>query len=437
MIKVIRMFHDGMRARVQLDDGDFSAWFNVCQGLRQGCVLSPLLFNTFFAAVIIVVLQRFAEDPLIVSDLVYLDDAPKGEDGRPRKEGTLEMVRRAVWGMLYADYAGVVSTSPRGLTRMMGFIVATCQEFRLTMSEKKTEAMHLWSHPHTASNALRIEAAGQRYKQTTEFVYLGDAISESADLDIEIKRRIGAAWASVRKYSSQLYDRRNARLSLKIRLFKAEVMEAMLYGCATWTIAPRTLAAYVLPTTSYSCALSAFGARTASGINPYRIGRFSRGPVPNASRRQFGSANLGSPGPLYVKATQGFQSESCLGGWRCKDPSEEVDRRRRGWTASRKISRPSGRSRAKAKDGSGSHSKLLSRMDGIGWLLRRTWACGTGGSREERKHSKAPGDARTFVNPTCNASARLVKLYSNYVCDFVLFCLVAVVSRCFSPCDIP
>ena len=73
-----------------------------------------------FAAVIIVVLQRFAEDPLIVSDLVYLDDAPKGEDGRPRKEGTLETVRRAVWGMLYADDAGVVSTPPRGLTRMIG-----------------------------------------------------------------------------------------------------------------------------------------------------------------------------------------------------------------------------------------------------------------------------------------------------------------------------
>ena len=43
------------------------------------------------------VLQRFAEDLLIVSDLlVYLDDAPKGEDGRSREEGTLEMVRRAV-----------------------------------------------------------------------------------------------------------------------------------------------------------------------------------------------------------------------------------------------------------------------------------------------------------------------------------------------------
>ena len=136
-------------------------------------------------------------------------------------------------GTLYADDAGVVSTSPRGLTRMMGVIVVTSQEFGLTVSEEKIEAMHLWSHPHTASNAPRIEAAGQRYKQTTEFVYLGDAISKSADLDIEIKRRIGAAWASVRKNSPQLYDRRHARLSFKIRLFKAEVMGAILYGCAT------------------------------------------------------------------------------------------------------------------------------------------------------------------------------------------------------------
>ena len=122
---------------------------------------------------------------------------------------------------------------------MMDVIVVAYQELGLTVSEKTTEAMHLWSHPNTAPNALRIEAAGQPYKQTTEFVYLDGAISESADLDTEIKRRIGAALASVRKYRSQLYDRRNDRLSLKIRLFKADVMEAMLYGCATWTMRSR------------------------------------------------------------------------------------------------------------------------------------------------------------------------------------------------------
>ena len=52
MVSVIRQFHDGMRACVRLDDRVSSEWFAVEQGLRQGCVLAPLLFNTFFAAVI-------------------------------------------------------------------------------------------------------------------------------------------------------------------------------------------------------------------------------------------------------------------------------------------------------------------------------------------------------------------------------------------------
>ena len=67
-----------------------------------------------------------------------------------------------------------------------------------------------------------------------------------------------------------------------------------------------------------------FRRKDRTGFKPYRKGRFSRGPFPNASKRQFGSTNLGSSGPLSGKATQGSQSESCLGGWRCKGPSEEI-----------------------------------------------------------------------------------------------------------------
>ena len=32
-----------------------------------------------------------------------------------------------------------------------------------------------------------------------------------------------------------------------------------------------------------------------------------------------------------------------------------------------------------------------------------------------------PGDVRTFANPTCGTSARLVDLYRSYVCEFALF----------------
>ena len=101
------------------------------------------------------VLQWFAADPPIVSDLVYLDDArQKVRMAGPGMKGTLEVVRRVVWGMMYADDAGVVSISPRGLTRMIDIIIVACQEFGLTVSEKKTDAIHLWINPSTASDAL-------------------------------------------------------------------------------------------------------------------------------------------------------------------------------------------------------------------------------------------------------------------------------------------
>ena len=145
---------------MQLDGSGVSVWVYVCQDLREECKLSPLLFNIFFAAIITVILQRFVEEPVIVSGLVHLEDGPKSKDSRSTEGGALKMVQRAVLGMLYTDDAGVVSTSPRGFIRMIDVIVVAYQEFGLTVSEKKTEAMHLWSDPSTAFIALRIEALG-------------------------------------------------------------------------------------------------------------------------------------------------------------------------------------------------------------------------------------------------------------------------------------
>ena len=41
----------------------------------------------------------------------------------------MDYVHRAVWGMLYADDACIVSRSPQGLAKIMEVIVEVCRGF--------------------------------------------------------------------------------------------------------------------------------------------------------------------------------------------------------------------------------------------------------------------------------------------------------------------
>ena len=95
--------------------------------------------------------------------------------------------------------------------------------------------VRLYSSWPDATATFSVEAAGQVYKQTHEFAYLGGNVNHHADLSIEVDRRIRSAWCSFRKYSLELYDRPSALLKLKILMLKAKVLEALLYGYVTWS----------------------------------------------------------------------------------------------------------------------------------------------------------------------------------------------------------
>ena len=199
MISVIRQFHDGMRACVRLDDRVCSGWVAVEKGLCQGCVLAPLLFNIFFAAVINVASTRFKADKDIMDALVHLRKKT-GAGGRGHATAGESVLVTPLWGMFYADDAGVISQSPKQLRKMKGVIVVVCAAFGLTVSEAKTEIMCLRAKEMLESTTKSsVEAAGQGYNQTNEFVYLGRNVNHNGDLSIKVDRRKRNAWCSLRK----------------------------------------------------------------------------------------------------------------------------------------------------------------------------------------------------------------------------------------------
>ena len=160
MIKGVRQFLERVRAYVRNDDGVCWGWFEVAQELRQGCVLSLLLFN------------------VLLCDTPRCTTAIKRGGGYSRRpcrssraavkgwpETALECARRAIWEMMYADDAYIGSRSPRGLNQMMVVFVGVFGTFELDMSESKTETMCM-PIPRAPATQIVYNATGQQYRQT-------------------------------------------------------------------------------------------------------------------------------------------------------------------------------------------------------------------------------------------------------------------------------
>ena len=83
----------------------------------------------------------------------------------------------------------------------MGVVVVVCAAFDLTISEAKTEIMCLRTKGMPKSTAIfSVEAGGQVFNQTNEFVYLGGNLNHNADLAIEVNPRKRNAWCSFWKH---------------------------------------------------------------------------------------------------------------------------------------------------------------------------------------------------------------------------------------------
>jgi hypothetical protein len=109
---VIKSMYTSVKTRVKVTDG-FTELFDSHIGLKQGDVLSPLLFNLYINELSKQLQSKFNADTPTLND-------------------------KYVNHLLYADDLVLISTTPQGLQQQLDTLGSFCDEWQLTVNDQKT-----------------------------------------------------------------------------------------------------------------------------------------------------------------------------------------------------------------------------------------------------------------------------------------------------------
>ena len=143
MWRVIKNYYDQVESCVYVNGGQ-TEWFEVNVGVRQGCVLSPILFAIFIDAL--------ARE---IKDLGFGVDVDGGE-------------KLAL--LLYADDIVLVAESERELQEMMCTVQKFCHEWRMELNRKKTKVV-VFGTDGLAGTKIKWDDG--EIEEVEEYKYLG------------------------------------------------------------------------------------------------------------------------------------------------------------------------------------------------------------------------------------------------------------------------
>ena len=234
---LLRAMHSGNTAAVRVG-GNLSDTFDVTMGVKQGCVLAPVLFNVFLLAVTLLSTRSAESRGRSAGIRVrYRCDGGAFRLARLKARGrTQQMVVR---DLQYADDAAILARDSRELQEELALTDAQYGRLGLEMNTSKTEVMHRVAG-EASPEALTV-IRGSNIREVQEFTYLGSIISSNCTLDREISNRMSRASAAFGQLKDRVYLNRNLKLATKIKVYHAIVISILLYGCETWTVYSKQL----------------------------------------------------------------------------------------------------------------------------------------------------------------------------------------------------
>ena len=198
---VLRNLYAGQETIVRTGHGT-TDWFQIRKGVRQGCTLSPCLFN-FYAEYI----MRNAG----------LDEAQAG----------IKIARKNINNLRYADDTTLMAESKK----LKSLLMKVKEE-----NEKVGLKLNIWKTRIMASGPITSwQIDGKAMETVTDFTFLGSKIIADGDCSHEIKRCLLLERKVMTNLDSILKSR-DVTLPTNVHLVKAMVFPVVMYGCESWTI---------------------------------------------------------------------------------------------------------------------------------------------------------------------------------------------------------
>lgn len=229
LLSLIRSLHDGMMARVS-HEGDESKSFPVRNGVKQGCVLAPTLFNIVFSF-----LLSYAN--LDEDDGVFLRCRTSGGLFNVRRFRALTMtVLWCVRELLFADDAAFVSHNAVSLQEMLNKFSEACSAFGLTVSSEKTVVLQ-----QGVDLKSDFYINGNKLLEVDQFCYLGSIVTADVDIDTEVSARISKAARTFGCLRDRAWSNNKLTIKTKINIYNACILSTLLYGVESWTLYSKQL----------------------------------------------------------------------------------------------------------------------------------------------------------------------------------------------------
>src|SRR5574341_1323444 len=199
---LLRNLYAGQEATVRTGHGT-TDWFQIGKGVRQGCILSPCLFNLYAEYI-----MRNA--------------------GLKETQAGIKIAGRNINNLRYADDTILMAESEEELKSLLMKVNVESEKVGLKLSIQNTKIM-------ASGLVTSWQIDGETLETVSDFIFGGSKITADGDCSHEIKRCL-LLGRKVMTNLESIFKSRDITLPTKVHLVKATVFPVVMCGCESWTI---------------------------------------------------------------------------------------------------------------------------------------------------------------------------------------------------------